>query len=121
MKRCPDCGHGTSYRLSDGRRKCRACGKRYSVRSVWAASQLPATLKGRLVEMFALGVPVYRQRFRQDTSSAARERFYRVLRACCAHAEELREPFAGTIECDEMLFGGYRKGKRGWGAAGKVL
>jgi hypothetical protein len=27
------------------------------------ASQLPATLKNRLVEMFALGVPVYRQRF----------------------------------------------------------
>jgi transposase len=68
-----------------------------------------------------LGVPVYRQRFRQDTSSAARERFYRVLRACCAHAEALREPFAGTLECDETLFGGYRNGKRGWGAAGKVL
>lgn len=91
------------------------------MRSVWAASQLPATLKSRLVEMFALGVPPYRQRFRQDTSSAARERFYRVLRACCAHAEELREPFAGAIECDESVFGGYRKGKRGWGAAGKVL
>ena len=76
---------------------CRRCGKRFSVRSVWAASQLPAALKHRLVEMFALGVPVYRQRFRQDTSPAARERFYRILRACCAHAEEqrsLRSPVA---------------------------
>lgn len=121
MKRCPECNHGASYQLADGRRKCRGCGKRYSVRSVWEASQLPTSIKSKLVEMFALGVPVYRQRFRQDTSSAARERFYRVLRACCAYAEELREPFAGAIECDESVFGGFRKGKRGWGAAGKVL
>ena len=121
MKRCPECGHGSAYRLGDGRRKCQHCGKRFSVRSVWQASQLPTAIKHRLVEMFALGVPVYRQRFRQDTSPAARERFYRVLRACCAQAEDLREPFDGAIECDESVFGGSRKGKRGWGAAGKVI
>lgn len=121
MKRCPKCDHGATYRLGDGRRKCRRCGHRYSVRSAWQASQLPTAIKQRLLEMFALGVPVYRQRFRQDTSPAARERFYRVLRACCAQAEDLREPFAGSIECDESVFGGCRKGKRGWGAAGKVI
>lgn len=33
--------------------------------------------------MFALGVLVCRQRFRQDTNWFARERFYRALRACC--------------------------------------
>jgi len=121
MKRCPECNHGSGYQLSDGRRNCCRCGRRHSVRSVWEASQLPASIRTRLIEMFALGVPVYRQRFRQDTSPAARERFYRVLRACCAYAEELREPFAGAIECDESLFGGFRKGKRRWGAAGKVL
>lgn len=121
MKRCPKCDHGSAYRLGDGRRKCRRCGQRFSVRSAWQASQLPAAIKHRLVEMFALGVPVYRQRFRQDTSPAARERFYRVLRACCAQAEDLREPFEGALECDESVFGGWRKGKRGWGAAGKVI
>lgn len=42
-------------------------------------------------------------------------------RACCAQAEALREPFDGALECDETLFGGRRKGKRGWGAAGKVI
>ena len=121
MKRCPECGHGSAYRLGDGRRKCRRCGKRFSLRAAWQASQLPTAIKHRMVEMFALGVPVYRQRFRRDTSPAARERFYRVLRACCAQAEELREPFEGAIECDESVFGGSRKGKRGWGAAGKVI
>ncbi len=121
MKRCPKCNHGAAYVLADGRRKCRRCGQRFSVRTAWQASQLPAAIKHRLIEMFALGVPVYRQRFRQETSPAARERFYRILRACCAQAEALREPLAGAIECDETLFGGERPGKRGWGAAGKVL
>jgi transposase len=54
-------------------------------------------------------------------SRPATERFYRLLRACCAHAEELGEPFDGELECDETTFGGVRKGKRGWGAAGKVI
>ena len=73
------------------------------------------------MELFVLGVPVYRQRFRQPASLPAIERFYRLARACCALAEELREPFDGTLECDESMFGGARKGRRGWGAAGKVI
>ncbi|WP_368735496.1 transposase, partial [Ralstonia sp. ASV6] len=28
MKRCPDCSASRPYKLSDGRLKCRACGKR---------------------------------------------------------------------------------------------
>jgi transposase len=43
------------------------------------------------------------------------------VRGCCALVEQLREPFEGAIECDETTFGGARKGKRGWGAAGKVI
>ncbi len=35
--------------------------------------------------------------------------------------EQLREPFDGALELDETTFGGARKGKRGWGAAGKVI
>ena len=71
--------------------------------------------------MFVLGVPAYRQRFRSDVSAPTRERFHRPLRACCAAAEQLREPFSGTVECDETTFGGARHGKRGWGGAGKVF
>jgi len=33
----------------------------------------------------------------------------------------MREPFEGSVECDETTFGGYRPGKRGWGAAGKII
>ena len=121
MKRCPSCDHTRAYELSDGRRKCRQCGQRYTWTSVWESVRLPAKAKGRLVEMFSLGVPVFRQRFNAPASAPTMERFYRLCRACCAWEEDLREPFEGMLECDETTFGGRRKGKRGWGAAGKVI
>jgi transposase len=121
MVKCPSCNFGWSWQLSDGRRKCRQCGQRYTVRSVWADSRLSAHTKHRLVELFALGVPGYRMRFRGIASAPTIERFFRQIRACCAIEEHLREPFAGSIECDETTFGGARHGKRGWGAAGKII
>jgi len=107
--------------LADDRLKCQACGQRFSWTSAWESVKLPAITKHRLLEMFVLSVPSYRQRFRNDASATARERFYRLLQACCAQVEQLRDPFEGAIECDETTFGGARKGKRGWGAAGKVI
>jgi len=35
--------------------------------------------------------------------------------------QDCNEPFTGQLEMDETMFGGRRKGKRGWGAAGKVI
>jgi transposase len=49
------------------------------------------------------------------------ERFYHLVRTCCVHVEELREPLGGTIECDGTTIGEARRGKHGWGAAGKVI
>ena len=121
MKKCPDCNKARPYFLSDGRYKCRQCGKRFSWTSAWDSVRLKPASKGDLLQLFVLGVPAYRQRFRSNVSAKARERFYRVLRACCATSEHLREPFHGAVECDETAFGGQRPGKRGRGAAGKVL
>lgn len=73
------------------------------------------------MELFVLGVPVYRLRFRVHVSASAMERFFRLIRATLALKEECREPFRGAVECDETTFGGHRPGKRGWGAAGKVI
>jgi transposase len=91
------------------------------VSSAWSASRLSERSKKRLLEMFVLGVPVYRQRFRAVASAPAAERFYRLVRSCMAFEEELREPFGGELELDETTFGGARHGKRGWGASGKVI
>src|SRR3546814_6408639 len=49
-----------------------------------------------------------------------RERFDRLVRACCAMTGQLQAPFEGVLELDETTFGGARKGKRGWCAAGEV-
>jgi transposase len=121
MRRCRQCGHHRAYRLADGRYKCKECGCRYTWTTAWDASRLSGPTKRRLLELFVLGVPVYRQRFRGPASVRAIQRFYRLVRACCAYEEELRESFDGTIECDETMFGEVRRGKRGWGAAGKII
>lgn len=83
--------------------------------------RLSAAQKRQLIERFVLGVPVYRQRFRPICSAGTAEKFYRLLRACCAYEEQWRAPLSGVLECDETTFGGARHGKRGWGAAGKVI
>jgi transposase len=88
---------------------------------VWEASRLPAATKRKLVEYFVLGVPSYRIRFRGLASPPTIERFFRLIRAVLAYQEQCREPFYGAVECDETTFGGKRPGKRGWGAAGKVI
>jgi transposase len=120
-RKCIKCGHHWAWQLSDGRFKCRRCKARYRWRSVWQASRLSEANKRRLLEFFVLGVPVYRARFRSPVSRPAAERFFRQIRQVLALHEELSAPFAGAIECDETMFGGHRRGKRGWGAAGKVL
>jgi len=101
MKHCPSCKGARHYLLGDGRYKCRACGHRFSWTSAWDSVRLPSAVKQELLELFVLGVPSYRQRFRSSASAAARERFYRLLRACCAQIEHLREPFDGALEFDE--------------------
>jgi len=121
MRKCPNCEHTRAYKLGDGRYKCKSCGKRYRMHTAWSSSRLRDTVKHELLRRFVWGVPVYRQRFDCPASAAAVERFYRLVRACMAWAEELREPFEGSLECDETTFGGARPGKRGWGAAGKVI
>jgi len=87
MKRCPGCAGCRHYRLGDGRLKCRACGLRFTWTSVWDSVRLPTATKARLLELFVLGVPSYRQRFLSDTSAVSRERFYRLVRGCCALVE----------------------------------
>ena len=121
MARCPECSFGRSWNLADGRHKCRACGQRFRPRSVWNASRLDVATKRKLLDYFVLGVPSFRLRFRGLANHKARERFYRLIRAALAHEEECREPFDGAVELDETMFGGYRPGKRGWGAGGKVI
>ena len=121
MRRCPECEFTWAWKLADGRFKCRRCGKRYAWILAWNASRLSDAKKRKLLEYFVLGVPVYRMRFRVNASLSSIERFFRLVRAVMAFEEECREAFQGALECDETMFGGRGPGKRGWGAAGKII
>ncbi len=37
----------------------------------------------------------------QEHMNVIRHQMYRLLRACCAHAEQWREPFTGALECQQ--------------------
>lgn len=120
-KCCKGCGHHWFWQLSDGRSKCRRCGLRQGFPSVWDSCRLSEASKRRLLECFVFGVPAYRLRFRSPASLPATERFFLLIRQTIALLEECDVPLDGSLECDETAFGGHRKGKRGWGAAGKTL
>lgn len=90
---CPACGNLDHYRLADGRRKCRACGDRFSPTSAWDSIRLPELVKQRLLACFAQGLTCRQPLPAAIASTPTRERFYRLLRACCAHAEGLDAPF----------------------------
>jgi transposase len=79
----------------------------------------------KLVRYFVLGVPAYRLRFEVPLAQSTIQRVYRRIREAIYHAalDELQQlaQQPGIIEVDETLFGGQRPGKRGWGAAGKVM
>ncbi|CAD16751.1 hypothetical protein RSc3042 [Ralstonia pseudosolanacearum GMI1000] len=56
--------------------------------------RLSSREKTHLLELFVLGVPVYRQRFDTSVSTKSRERFYRLIRACMAQQEQLRDAYS---------------------------
>lgn len=118
---CPICNYHWAWRLSDRRFKCRRCGHRYIFQNIWNTYRLPNRVKLKLLECFVFGVPAYRLRFRGKASRPTMERFFRSIRQVLALHEQCQEAFNGAIECDETMFGGYRSGKRGWGARGKII
>lgn len=76
----------------------------------------------KLIEHFVAGTPA---RTAADLVGIHRNsaiRFFHKLRTKIAHTQRNRSAqFCGEIEIDESYFGGVRKGKRGRGAAGKVI
>ena len=82
---------------------------------------MPHREKMKLLEYFVLGIPVYRARFRINCSLKTAERFFRDVRKTLYLEEKKTAPLDGELEMDESAFWGKRKGKRGWGAYGKIL
>ena len=77
----------------------------------------------RLVEFFVLEVTARSAASVLGLQPNTTALYYRKLRQLIAHQLALveHEVFDGSVELDESYFGGVRKGKRGRGAAGKVV
>jgi len=120
--RCPKCHGNLTWKLSDGRRKCRRCYCFFRPRLT--KFRLSWYQMNHLIEYFCLGVPALRIRQVLPLSRPTIEKFFRFLRQLIYDetTKELKEAtLAGELEVDEALFGGQRAGKRGWGSAGKHM
>lgn len=121
-RECPYCGYHWSWKLADGRYRCRHCRHTYTWRTVWSSVRIPERVKIQLLDYFVLGVPAYRLRFRMPLALSTIEHFFRIIRRTLWVHEQSKEKWEhGAFECDESSFGGYRPGKRGWGAEGKII
>ena len=83
---CPHCGATLNWKLGDRRLRCQKCRRRYRERrTAWSLVRLKPEVKRRLVRAFCDGQTASSQVEALGVSRPTVERFYRVLRACCAH------------------------------------
>jgi transposase len=77
----------------------------------------------KLLEYFVLEVTARSAANMMGIQANTAMLFYRKIRSVIAYhlEQEAQEIFDGAVELDESYFGGVRKGKRGRGAAGKVV
>ena len=110
-------------KLSDGRRKCCRCRSYFKPKI--SNFRLSNYQINHLIEYFCLGVPAYRLEQVMPLSRQITGKFFRFLRQLIydQSAKELEGlRLTGPNEMDETMFGGKKiPGKRGWGAAGKVI
>ena len=85
--------------------------------------KLSTKVQSRLVEFFVLEVTARSAASVLGLQPNTTALYYRKLRQLIADQLALaeHEVFDGAVELDESYFGGVRKGKRGRGAAGKVV
>ena len=85
--------------------------------------KLSKRVQKKLLEFFVLQVTAHSAANILDIQPNSAILFYRKIRMVISHHLALAadEVFEGSVELDESYFGGRRKGRRGRGAAGKVV
>jgi len=119
---CPWCNNRSIYRLDDGKFKCSRCRRKFTEFSGTYLSRLKIPFNNLLylIHMFVMGVPAFRIAKQSSISKSTIERLFRLFkRVIYDNSLEELQQLSGELEMDETLFGGHRKGKRGWGAEGK--
>jgi transposase len=126
-RQCPRCGYRLLYHLKDKRFGCRRCKYKFGEFTGTYVGEFNLSLDKlvHLTYLFALGVPAYRITFYVPLSLTTIEKTFRVFRQSIYNESLLKikelKKLSGELEIDEALFGGHRKGKRGWGSEGKSL
>jgi len=116
---CPECGYRQTYKLSDGRRQCKRCRKKFTARP--RKPRLSSGAIKEIARLFWLNVPAARVAKDLGINRNTVLSYYRRIREKLAdNRDHELEQLAGEVEVDESYFGGKRKGKRGRGAGGKV-
>jgi transposase-like protein len=105
--------------LGDGRVKCQCCGRRYRWKSVWDSVRLSEHAKEALLEAFVRGMPAA-QCMAEYACPDSRERFYRLLRACCARHERPSREGWSVADC-QPLPSRARSAMRGWSTSRRVM
>jgi len=123
--RCPRCASKTGWRLTDGRWWCEPCRRRVSATAgtIFHRTQTPLTI------WFAAAW--YMTTSKNGVSAKSLQRIlgfgsYQTAwsmlhRYRSAMVRPGRDRLSGDVEVDETMIGGVKPGKRGRGAAGKVL
>jgi len=120
------CCYRSLVALGDGRFQCKRCGKRFTdfTGSYLDRLRIPWNDLSHFLYLFVLGVPVYRFDLYTTISMKTAYKYYTLFRQAIyddAVERVASTTLEGDIELDEAVFGGSRHGKRGWGAAGKVM
>ncbi|MFN3828411.1 MAG: IS1595 family transposase [Micavibrio sp.] len=85
-------------------------------------SRLPRSIQEELIRQFVAGTTARATADLVGVNRHTATLYFRKLRELIARRVAADSPFlSGEIELDESYFGGHRKGKRGRGAAGKVI
>lgn len=126
-RHCPRCQYQRKlYRLGSRYFKCARCQTRFHefTGTYLESVQIPFGELTHLLYLFVLGVPSYRCRHYLTTSLKTAQKVYTLFRqAIYDHSIAVLEALrlSGEVELDETMYGGHRKGKRGWGSVGKHL
>ena len=84
-------------------------------------SRLSQPVQNKLIELFVAGATARTAAELAGVNKNTAAYYFHRLRLLIFHRCEHLEMFDGEVEADESYFGGCRKGKRGRGAAGKVV
>ena len=126
-RRCPRCHYTRRiYLLKDNRFKCPRCSFKFRefTDTYLEALRIPFNELSHLLYLFVLGVPSYRcHRYLLISLKTAQKVYITFRQAIYDYSMKQTKKLIlnGEIEMDETMYGGHRKGKRGWGSADKHL